>query len=130
MEGLISQQQIDNIVAQHPTEQSVNFVVLHEHEKSCPDGLGLWMLEAVDSMETDNICQLVSSIKNLFVEAIDDISQIVCERGLSNDPVDQLLTVLPYELDRMYMKQFVKVFQSHLDHLLPFFKAEGIEIIS
>ena len=74
MEGPLLQQQIDDIVVQLPTEQSGDFFVSYEHEQSCLDVLGLWMLKAVDSVEAENVCGLVISIVKLFVEATDGIS--------------------------------------------------------
>ena len=85
------------------------------------------MTEAVDSLEADENCGLMSSVSKMFVEAADGISQIVCERGSSNEPVGQHLEMLPHELDCMYTRQLVKVLQLHSDHMLPVFKAEGIE---
>ena len=108
-EGPLSQQQIDVIVAKQPTERSGDFFVSHEHERSCIDGLGLWMLEAVESLDAYDVHGLVSSVGKLFVEAIYDISQIVCGRGSSNEPVDQLQEVLLHELARMDTCQFFKV---------------------
>ena len=74
MEGLMSQQHIDNIVAQQPTDRSGDFVVLHEHVRWCLNDLGLSMIEAIDSMEADKFFGLVSSVVKLFVEAVDGIS--------------------------------------------------------
>ena len=130
MEGLLSQQQIDDIVAQQPTEQSGDFVVSHEHARLFLNGLGLWMIEAVEYLEVDEVCVLVRIFGKLFVEAADGISQIVCERGSSNDPMDHLPELFPHELARMDMRHFVKVLQSHRERLLAVFKAEGIESIS
>ena len=59
------------------------------------------MLYAVHSLETYVVYGLVSSVGKLFVEDADNISWIVCERGFSNNPVDQLPSVLPHELYRM-----------------------------
>ena len=129
MEGPLPQKNIDDIVVQQPTEQYGDSVVSHEHAQSCIDCLGLWMLEAVESLEADGVCGLVRSVGNLFLEAADGVSQILCECGSSNEPVDQLPEVLPHELPRMDMRHLVKVFKSHSDLLLPVFKAEGIESI-
>ena len=70
---------------------------------------------------------MASSVVKLFVEAADGISQIVCDRGSSNEPVDHLLEVLTHELSRMDMMQFIKVFQLRCDRLLPVFEAERID---
>ena len=57
-----------------PTERSGDFVVSHDHERLCLDGFSLWMLEAVYSLETDDVCSLVSSVGKLFVETADGTS--------------------------------------------------------
>ena len=80
------------------------FFVSHEHAQSCLDGLGLWLLEAVDSLEVDDVCDLERSFGKLFVEAAYGTSQIVCERCSSNEPVDQLPSVFLHELARMDMR--------------------------
>lgn len=130
MEGPLSQRQIDDIMALQPAERCGDFVVSHEHVRLFLDGLSLWVLEALDSLEVDDVHVLASSIGKLFVEAADGISQIECERGASNEPADQLPAVLPHELAHLDMRQFAKVLQLHRDRLLPVFKAEGIESIS
>ena len=71
----------------------------------------------------------MNSVSTLFVEATDGISHILCERGLSNDLVDQLPEVFPHELDIIERRQFVKVLQLHREILLPVSKAEGIDNI-
>ena len=49
------QQQIAIIVAQEPTERSGDLVVSHEHARLCLDGLGLWILEAAESLEAEKV---------------------------------------------------------------------------
>ena len=49
------QQQIAIIVAQEPTERSGDLVVSHGHARLCLDDLGLWIIEAADSLEADNV---------------------------------------------------------------------------
>ena len=129
MEGPLLQQQIDDIVVQQPTEQSGDFFVSHKHARSCLYGLGLCILEAVYSLEAEDVCGLVRSVGNLFVDATDGILHIVCKRGSYNEPVDQLLAVLPNHLSCMYIQQSVKILQLHHERMLPVFKAEGIESI-
>ena len=106
------------------------FFVSHKHARSYLNGLGFWMLEAVDSLETDDVCSLVRSVGKLFVEAADGILQIVCECGSYNEPVDQIPEVCPHDISHMDMSHSVKVFQFHSDRILPVFKAEVIESIS
>ena len=50
MEGPLPQKNIDDIIVQQPKEQYGDSVVSNEHAQSCLDGLGLWMLEAVESL--------------------------------------------------------------------------------
>ena len=97
MEGPLSQQHIDDIVTQQPTEPSGDIVISHEHAQLCINGLGLWMIEAVGSLKLDKVCGLVISVCKLFVEAADGILQIVCERGSYNESLDQLPVVFPHE---------------------------------
>ena len=106
------------------------FFVSHKHARSYLNGLGFWMLEAVDSLESDEVCGLVSSFGKLFVEAADGNSQIVCEHGSYNEPMDQLPEVLPHEIACTEMRQFDFVLQLHRVCMLSVFKDEGIGSIS
>jgi hypothetical protein len=81
-------------------------------------------------LEAEESCSLSSSVGKLFVEAADGISQIVCERNSSNEPNQELPPVLPHELARVDMRQFVKILQTHRVRLKPHFKDAGIELIS
>jgi hypothetical protein len=84
------------------------------------DGLGLWMMEQTDNLHADDLCSVIGSVGKLFVGAADGISRINCGRDESNEATDELPPVLPHELCRIDMRQFVKFLQSQRDHLLPF----------
>jgi hypothetical protein len=83
------------------------------------------MMDQIDGLDADNLCSLLCSVSKLFVVAADGISQIVCERDDSNEATNELPPVLPHELCRIDMRQFVKLLQNHCEHLFPFFGADG-----
>lgn len=131
MQGPLSHEQIDDIVVLQPAEVSGSFIITHEHVRSCLDGLGLWMMEQLESLATDDLCDLLSTIGKLFVEAADGISQITVERSAENEASsDELPPVLPHELSRIDMRQFVKVLQAHRERVLPYFGSQGMNDIS
>jgi hypothetical protein len=91
-------------------------------------GFGWW--SKTDNLHPDDLCSVIGSVGKLFVGAADGISRINCERDDSNWATDELPPVLPHELCRIDMRQFVKLLQSQRDRLLTFFGDDGIENIS
>jgi hypothetical protein len=131
MQGPLSPEQIGDIVALQPAETSGAFIVTHKNVRAALDGLGLWMMEQIDGLDDDDLSSLLGSVGKIFVAAADGISQLVGDRDESNETTtDELPPVLPCELCRIDMRQFVKLLQSHRQRLLPFFGADGIEDIS
>ena len=130
MQGPLLPEQIDDIVALQPAETSGSFIVTHESVRSSLDGLGLWLMEQLDTLDSDDLRFLLGSIGKLFVQAADGISQIVFERDESNEAATKLPPVLPRELCQIDMRQFVKLLQLHRERLLPHFGEDKIDDIS
>ena len=131
MQGPLEDDQIGDVIAVQPAEHCGAFVITHESVRSCLDGLGLWVIEQLDSLHPDDLCPLLGCIGKLFVEAADGISNVVCERDQENQPSNsELPPVLPCELSAIGMREFVKFLQNHRQRLLPFFGPEGINDIS
>jgi hypothetical protein len=120
MQGPLSPEQIKEVLTVQPAETSGAFIVTHENVRAALDGFGLWMMDQIDILDADNLCSLLCSVGKLIVVAADGISQIVCERDESNKATDELPPVLPHELCRIDMRQFVKLLQNHRERLLPF----------
>lgn len=58
MMGPLELDQIGDIVLVQPAEKSGGLVVTHESVRSGLDGLGLWIMGQLDSLEADDICPL------------------------------------------------------------------------
>jgi hypothetical protein len=130
MQGPPSPEEILDILAAQPAETSGAFIVTHESVRTALDGLGLWMMKQTNNLHADDLYSVIGTVGKLFVGAADGISRINGERDETNKATDELPPVLPLELCRIDMRQFVKLQQSQRDRLLPFFGDDGIESIS
>ncbi|PTQ27264.1 hypothetical protein MARPO_0210s0006 [Marchantia polymorpha] len=130
MQGPISPEQIVDILAEQPADTSSAFIVSHVNVKASHDGLGLWIMEQFDELDDDKLFVLIGFVGKLFVQAADGIAKIVCERNEANKATEELPPVLPHELCRIDIRQFVKHLQAHRDCLMPSFGADSIDYIS
>ena len=77
------EEELDNT---HPSVSvKGSFRVTHAHVRSCMDGLGRWVLTAMDAMEETTLNNVVASVGDTFVLIADGIHRIVLERDSMND---------------------------------------------
>jgi hypothetical protein len=55
MQGPLSPEQINEILAVHPAETSGTFIVTQESVRAALDGFGLWMIDHIDGLDADNL---------------------------------------------------------------------------
>ena len=60
------------------------YVLTHVKSKLFIKGLGMWVLTAIDELESDDIQPVLVSVAKMFVENTSDIVAIVVERDSSN----------------------------------------------
>jgi hypothetical protein len=132
MTGPLDQVQIDAILAAEPAERSGSYVITHKQVRSCLDELGMWVLETIQDLESDEneFCCLLGSIGNLLVCAADGIANIAIVSS-GNEVFDtELPPVLPYKLAATNMRTFVKNIQRHRARLQRKFTDEEIDQLS
>lgn len=110
---------------------SVNgsFRITHAHVRSCMDGVGRWVLTAMDAMEENTLTKVVASVDDTFVLIADGINMIVPDRDLMNDAAAELPPVFPHQLVVSDKRTLVQCLYGHQDRLNPRFSEQGISTI-
>jgi hypothetical protein len=122
----------DNEIAEVNTstaEVHGRYILSHANAKLFVEGLGRWVLNAIDELESDDLQVVVVSVAKLFVESASRISEIVAERNSSNEGGNELPPVLPHQLVRLDMRRFVSYVNEHRKRLERRFSAVEINLI-
>jgi len=132
MNGPLDDAQITAIMEAEPAETEGSFVISHAQVRTFLDGLGMWVLEKLQELEADEeeLSRVLGSIGRLFVESADGITSIATETGRNGAMGEPLPPVLPYELTKCSMRDFVKVIRKHQGRLQCKFSDEEIDGIS
>jgi hypothetical protein len=105
------------------------FAVSHTEVRSFVEGLGRWILCALDGMDESARDALVRCCAEMFVQLADGISRIVAERDSSNDSAEELAPVLPHQLICSNMRTLVASLEQHDSRLQRCFSSEDIKKI-
>jgi hypothetical protein len=108
-----------------PSTHSIegNFVLSHSHARSCLDGLGRWVLRALDGMNEASRVRIARRFADVLVKLDDGVSKIVAEHDSSNDAGGELAAVLPHQLVTSDMRTLVSNIEVHEQRLLLVFRS-------
>jgi hypothetical protein len=93
------------------------FVLTHANALACIEGLGLWAVETISSLEQVEVEKLIPAVAKLFVQATNGIQSIVSERDAQNNAGDELPPVLPKQLVKFDMRAFSAIVAEHKPRL-------------
>lgn len=128
MEGPLSEEVLQNSDLSLSLTKG-GFRVKHAHVRSFMDGLGRWVLVAMDEMEQEEINHLMKCIALVFLNLADGISAVVAERDSSNDAAEELPAVLPHQLVTSDMRTLVRQLEIHNHRLKRRYSDEEIQMI-
>lgn len=128
MEGPLGE---NRLLEKDPSTHSIegSFVVSHSHARSCLDGLGRWVLRALDGMNEASRVLITRSLADVLVKLADGVSKIVAERDSSNDVGELLPPVLPHQLVKSDMRTLVSNIEVHEQRLLRLFSETQVQQI-
>ena len=111
-------------------EVHVHYVLTHAKSKLFIEGLGMWLLTAIDELESDDLQSVLVSVAKLFVESANDITSIIAEHDSSNDRGTEIPPVLPNQLVHLDMCTFISYVNGHCERLERTFSAVEINRIA
>jgi hypothetical protein len=121
-----------DIAALSSDEYVVNgsYVLSKAHARGALEGLGVWVCQTVDGLSAEELDTLVMATASAFTQLAQEISAIVAERDSSNQAADGLPPVIPVQLVKLTMRQFVSFYNAHLPRLQHFYSNAQLELIS
>ena len=90
-----------------------HYVLDYAKAKLFMEELGMWVLTAIDELESDDLEYVLVSVAKLFVESASGIMAIVAERDSSNERGTEISPVLPHQLVHLDMRTFVSYINGH-----------------
>eukprot|EP00171_Calliarthron_tuberculosum_P016065 IDg16065t1 len=95
------------------------FALTHSRCKLFIESQGIWVVDAIDELEAEDLQHVVASVARLFVEAASRITQIVAVRDASNlASTNELPPVLPHQIIALDMRVIVNCVNRHRERLL------------
>ena len=109
----------DEIAAVDTTTAEVYglYVLTHAKSKLFIKGLGMWVLTAINELDSDDLQSVLVSVVKLFVESASGIMEIVAERDSLNERGTELRPVLPHQLVHLDMHTFVSYVNGYRERL-------------
>ena len=93
------------------------YVLTHSKAKLFIEGLGMWVLTAIDELKSDDLQSVIVSVAKLFVESVTGIMEILVEHSSLNERGTELPPVLPHQLVHLDMRTFVSFVNKHSESL-------------
>lgn len=77
------------------------------------ENISRWAMETLEDLSLLDLKNLVEETGKILVHLVDGISNISAERNASNDPSEELPPVLPHQLIKLNMRQFVEILKRY-----------------
>ncbi|KAH9247850.1 hypothetical protein BASA81_014533 [Batrachochytrium salamandrivorans] len=95
------------------TARCGKFALSYENARLCLDGLGVWVLETLDTLSQDDVSMLVTAIAQMLCQLAQGLHAVVAERDCVNDVGEELPPVLPHQLARVDVRRFSSILNAH-----------------
>jgi hypothetical protein len=92
---------------------SGRFALTRANTRHFMDGLDLWVVQNISTMELEVVNSLTVAVANMFGQAANVIHEIVNERDLENNASDDLPPVLPHKLVKIDLRDLSKIISEH-----------------
>jgi hypothetical protein len=94
-------------------EVSGRFSLTHANTRHFMDGLDLWVVQNISTLELEIVNFLTVAVAKMFGQAANGIHDIVAERDSVNNASDDLPPVLPHQLVKNDMRDLSKIISEH-----------------
>ncbi|KAH6577118.1 hypothetical protein BASA50_010582 [Batrachochytrium salamandrivorans] len=109
------------------TARCGKFALSYENARSCLDGLGVWVLETLDTLSQDDVSMLVTAIAQMLCQLAQGLHAVVAERDCVNDAGEELPPVLPHQLARVDVRRFSSILNAHKTRIQAKFDDQQID---
>jgi hypothetical protein len=117
MTGPLTDNQMSALEASE-TELSGRFSLTHANTRHFMDGLDLWVVQNISTMELEMVNSLTVAVAKMYGQAANGIHEIVAERDSENNASDDLPPVLPHQLVKIDMCDLSKIISEHNPRLV------------
>jgi hypothetical protein len=105
------------------------FAIKHSDAHSFLEGLDLWALQQLSTLNPNELQAIVVAVTKMFVRTANGIYTIIAEEGSNDNPYDQLPPVLPHQLVKLNLRDFNNLMSQHLFRLEKRFSSSQIHQI-
>ncbi|KAH6570906.1 hypothetical protein BASA60_007513 [Batrachochytrium salamandrivorans] len=109
------------------TARCRQFALSYENARSCLDGLGVWVLETLDTLSQDDVSMLVTAIAQMLCQLAQGLHAVVAERDCVNDVGEEFPPVLPHQLARVDVRRFSSTLNAHKTRIQAKFDDQQID---
>ncbi|KAH6564522.1 hypothetical protein BASA62_007859 [Batrachochytrium salamandrivorans] len=109
------------------TARCGKFALSYENARLCLDGLGVWVLETLDTLSQDDVSMLVTAIAQMLCQLAQGLHAVVAERDCVNDAGEEFPPVLPHQLARVDVRRFSSTLNAHKTRIQAKFDDQQID---